>query len=318
MVVIADGRFELPEEFLYSSQHVYLDKSKKIVGLDQIGYAYLSNPTEFKVLVEENVTMNEPIAAITTDRGITTLYSPCAGKIKLINQDPLKDMELDTYTKGYVLEFETITEIDPTLISGEKIEQWANHEVKTLLKNEYSFKIIEIGDSATGKTAIKVRFTDDYFKQDLKTTLGVDFGAKELKLEYLADDALFSGVYRFTAKMNVWDAAGQQHYDKIRGMYYRDAKGALLCFDINNPVSFTNLDKWVEDLDENVGRKVPVLLVGNKLDLERRVTFEDAKKYAEKRGFIGYVECSAKTGKGINDAFIKLALEVYKHEEGLN
>ncbi len=318
MVTIADGRYELPEKLLYSSQHVYLDKSKKLVGLDQIGYAYLSNPTEFKILVEENVKMNEPIAAITTDRGITTLYSPCTGKIKTINQNSLKDMELDTYTKGYVLEFDSITEVDPTLITGEKVEQWANHEVKTLLKNEYSFKIIEIGDSAAGKTAIKVRFTDDYFKHDLKTTLGVDFGSKELKLEYLADDTLFSGVYRFTAKMNVWDAAGQAHYDQIRGMYYRDAKGALLCFDINNPVSFQNLDKWVEDLDENVGRKVPVLLVGNKLDLERRVKFDDAKKYAEERRFIGYVECSAKTGVGIQDAFVKLALEIYKKEEGLN
>ncbi len=318
MVVIADGRFELPEELLYSSQHVYLDKSKKMVGLDQIGYAYLSNPTEIKVLVEENVTMNEPIAAITTDRGITTLYSPCAGKIKSINQDPLKNMELDTYTKGFVIEFETITEIDSTLISGEKIEQWANHEVKTLLKNEYSFKIIEIGDSATGKTVIKVRFTENYFKQDLKTTLGVDFGSKELKLEYLSDDTLFSGVYHFTAKMNLWDAAGQAHFEKIRGMYYRDAKGALLCFDVNNPVSFKNLDMWVEELDENVGRKVPVLLVGNKIDLERRVKFNEAEEYAKKRGFIGYVECSAKTGKGINDAFIKLALEVYKKEEGLS
>ncbi len=318
MVVIADGRFELPEKFLYSSQHVFLDKSKKIVGLDQIGYAYLSNPTEFKVLVEENVILNEPIAAITTERGITKLYSPCAGKIKSINQDPLKNMELDTYTKGYILEFESISEIDPTLITGEKVEKWANHEVKTLLKNEYSFKVIEIGDSAAGKTAIKVRFTDNYFKQDLKTTLGVDFGSKELKCEYLADDTLFSGVYHFITKLNVWDAAGQAHFEKIRGMYYRDAKGALLCFDVNNPVSFKNLDSWVEELDENVGRKVPVLLVGNKIDLERRVKAKDAEKYAKKRGFIGYVECSAKTGVGIQDAFMKLALEIYKYEEGLS
>ncbi|MBA7580834.1 hypothetical protein ES708_22728 [subsurface metagenome] len=72
------------------------------------------------------------------------------------------------------------------------------------------------------------------------------------------------------------------------------------------------------ELDENVGRKVPVLLVGNKIDLERRVKFEKAKKYADKRGFIGYVECSAKTGVGIQDAFMKLALEIYKYEEGLS
>ncbi len=80
----------------------------------------------------------------------------------------------------------------------------------------------------------------------------------------------------------MWDAAGQKHFEKIRGMYYRDAKGALLCFDVNNPVSFKNLNSWVEELDENVGRKVPVLLVGNKIDLERRVKEKDAIKYAKK------------------------------------
>jgi small GTP-binding protein len=317
MVTIADGRFELPEDLLYTrNQHVYLNKSKNLVGLDQIGFAYLKNPSEITVFDEKEIKMGQPFAAITTERGITTLTAPCSGTIKSVNKAALENMDTETYTSGYILELESIGELAEGLISGEDVEKWGSHEVRALLRNNFSFKIIEIGDSTVGKTAIKVRFTDDYFKKDLKTTLGVDFGSKEIKGEYVSSDILFSGVYRFTAKMNVWDAAGQAHYEKIRGIYYREAKGAMLCYDMNNPVSFQNLDKWVEELEENVGQKVPVLLVGNKSDLERKVSREDALAYAMKRGYL-FVECSAKTGEGVDDAFKKLAVAIYKKEENL-
>ncbi len=317
MVVIADGRFELPDNLYYSNQHVYLDTSNKLIGLDQIGFAFLKNPRELKILAENQIEIGEPIAVITTDNGITTLTSPVKGIVKKLNEEALNDMENDTYSKGFLLEMESIEEIDKLLISGkEKIEKWGLFDVKSLLYGEYIFKIVEIGDSTVGKTAIKVRLTDDYFKKDLKTTLGVDFGAKELKCEYVSDDVLFTGTHRFKAKMNVWDAAGQAHYEKIRGMYYRGAKGALLVYDVTNPVSFQNLDTWIDELEENIGKNIPMLLVGNKIDLERKIPREDAEEYAKKKGFL-YFETSAKTSKGVNNAFKNLAIEIYKKEENL-
>jgi len=315
MVTIADGRFELPEKFYYSkTQHVYLDKDKKLIGLDQIGYAFLNNPKSLKILTEEEVSIGEPFAVITTKNGITTLISPCSGKITQFNEDALSYMENETYSKGFILKMETISEIDPYMLTGvEEIQKWAKHEVWGLMRSMYSFKIIMIGDSATGKTAIKVRFTDDYFKKDLKTTLGVDFGSKEVSGEYFYP---FRVLYRFKAKMNVWDAAGQAHFEKIRGMYYKDAKGAILVYDVNNPVSFKNLEKWVEELEENAGKRVPVLLIGNKSDLERKVSVEDAEAFSDGHNYLFY-EVSAKTGEGIEDIFKLLALEIFKNEEGL-
>ena len=317
MVVIADGRYELPDNLFYSRQHVYLDKENKLIGLDQLGFAFLKNPNELKILVEKEVKIGEPMAVISTDSGITTLKSPVEGIIKTINGNALKNMENDTYTKGFLIEMEGIRDVDSKLINGKAdIEKWANIESKCLLHEKYKFKIIEIGDSSVGKTAIKVRFTDDYFKQDLKSTLGVDFGSKELKIEYVTEDVLFLGTLRFTAKMNLWDAAGQAHYEKIRSMYYNGANGALLVYDVNNPLSFQNLDKWVNELKENVGSKIPVLLVGNKIDLPRKVTKEAALEYAKKNGFL-YFECSAKTGAGVNQSFKNLATEIYKKVENL-
>jgi small GTP-binding protein len=317
MVTVGDGRFEIPENLFYTrNQHVYLDKTKNYIGLDQIGYAFMRNPNALSVLVEKNVKIGEPFVSISTEDGITTLDAPCSGKIKHINNNALKFMADDAYGKGYLIELESISDVSPGLITGAEVEKWAKHEVRALLHSTYSFKVIEIGDSAVGKTAVKVRFTDDYFKKDLKTTLGVDFGSKEIKCDYVSQDIMFDGVYRFTAKMNVWDAAGQAHFEKIRGMYYKDAKGALLVYDINNHESFKNLDKWVAELEENIGRKVPILLVGNKSDLERKVTKEEALAYAAKHNFL-FIEVSAKTGDGVEDAFKKLAVEIYKQEEGL-
>ncbi len=316
MVIIADGRFNIPDHLFYTKyQHVYVDPVKKIIGLDQIGYAFLRNPIELKWLSENDLKIGEPFIAITTNTGITTLNSPCSGKIQEINQNALKLMATNPYDLGYLVKLANIDEMEPNLISGPAIKIWAETEARALIRNNYSWKIIEIGDTAVGKTAIKVRFTDDYFKKDLKTTLGVDFGSKEIKGQYISSDILFGGNYRFTAKINVWDAAGQSLYDKIRGMYYRDARGALLCYDVSNRLSFENLSKWIQELEDNCG-KVPTLLVGNKIDLERQVSRDEGLKFAMEHGFL-FMECSAKTGENIQDMFYKLAIEIFKIEEGL-
>ncbi|MHA1520666.1 MAG: GTP-binding protein [Promethearchaeota archaeon] len=316
MVIIADGRFSLPDQLSYTKyQHVYVDRTEKILGIDQIGYAFLKNPKELKILAETEVKTGEPFAAITTDAGITTLNSPCSGKIAEKNLEALKSMENDTYKGGFILRLEEITDFADNLISGAAIEEWAGNEVRSLVRNNYSFKIIEIGDTTVGKTAIKVRFTDDYFKKDLKTTLGVDFGSKEIKGQFISSDILFGGAYRFTAKMNIWDAAGQDVYDKIRGMYYRDAHAALLVYDVSNRLTFDNLGRWIQEMQDNRG-KIPVLLVGNKIDLERQVSRQDGLDYAMKHGFM-FMECSAKNGDNVDDMFQKLAVEIFRLEEEL-
>ena len=285
------------------------------MGIDQIGAIYLKNPYEMKITVGDEVKLGDIFVIFSTDSGNVELRSICSGKIKNINEDALKHVRNESYTKGYLIEFSEIEEIKPDLITDIEIRRWAIEEVRPLLNATYSYKVIAVGDSAVGKTAIKVRFTDDYFKKNLKTTIGVDFGAKELKLEYVTDDPTFIGPQHFTAKMNVWDAAGQSYFDKFRGMYYRDAKGVLIVYDINNYETFTHLEKWIDELDTNLGlNKVPVLLIGNKCDLERKVPIEEVEAIAKEYGFISIVT-SAKNGDNIEKAFQTLAIEIYKKEE---
>ena len=317
MVVVAEGRYELPDDFYYSNQHVYIDMAKMIIGLDDIGYAFLKNPTELQILADQQISIGEPIAAITTDRGITTLLSPVTGKIKAVNENALDFIKTDTYSKGFLIEMENIDEFDSNLVKGkDNVEKWAKLESKILLRGEYVFKVIEIGDGTVGKTAVKVRFTDNYFKKDLKSTLGVDFGTKTLQCEIPSDDLFLFGYHRFKARMNVWDAAGQAHFEKMRKMYYRATKGALLIYDVSNPITFQHLDGWIEEIETNIGEKIPILLIGNKIDLPRKISKEEAQTYAKSKGML-YFECSAKTGEGVTEAFKELAIEIYKKEENL-
>ena len=47
---------------------------------------------------------------------------------------------------------------------------------------QLQYKVILLGDGATGKTSIANRFTDDHFAQQYKQTIGVDFFIKRLAL----------------------------------------------------------------------------------------------------------------------------------------
>ena len=76
------------------------------------------------------------------------------------------------------------------------------------------------------------------------------------------------------------------------------------------------LEKWVKEADESIGARVPMIVVGNKIDLpDRMVSPEEAKQWAEERGFL-YMESSAKTGEGVADMFTVLAELMWREARG--
>ena len=97
-------------------------------------------------------------------------------------------------------------------------------------------------------------------------------------------------------------------------MWISFGEGFLLVFAINDKESF-NLLKGKRDrvLKGKHGVKCPILLVGNKQDLEneRQVTYAEAKAQASAWG-IEYIETSAKTNFNCKEAFEKLAQTIVK------
>lgn len=91
-------------------------------------------------------------------------------------------------------------------------------------------------------------------------------------------------------------------------IYYRDADGALLVYDITDAESFTKVRKWVKELRKIVGNDITIAIAGNKTDLEksRSVNEQEAIKYAESVG-AKHFHTSAKANKGLDEVFTDLS-----------
>ena len=109
------------------------------------------------------------------------------------------------------------------------------------------FKVVLIGDSGVGKTNILSRYVRDEFSIETKSTVGVEFGSKIVK------------VNNKTIKVQIWDTAGQERYKSITTAYYKGAKGAFVVYDISKKDSFTNVDKWIGELKTHGDAEVCVL-----------------------------------------------------------
>lgn len=119
------------------------------------------------------------------------------------------------------------------------------------------------------------------------------------------------------ASLNLWDTAGQEKFHALAPIYYRDADGALLVYDITDVESFQRVSKWVEEL-RVMGTNCPVVIVGNKLDLQQqaRVQTRDAENYARQ---VGGQHClaSARSGTGVEEAFTALVRAVLQGGDGM-
>ncbi len=173
---------------------------------------------------------------------------------------------------------------------------------------EMMFKVVLVGDSFVGKTNIMSKYLKNEFHDDSKATVGVEFGSKQFIIE------------GHTIKAQIWDTAGQERYKAITSAYYKGAKGAFIVYDITRKNSFESVEKWVSDVTAVADKKITVVLIGNKCDLEdqRQVTKEQGEEKSSKLE-IAFLETSAFSGENLEKAFEMMMNEIYKkcHEEML-
>ena len=173
---------------------------------------------------------------------------------------------------------------------------------------EMMFKVVLVGDSFVGKTNIMSKYLKNEFHEDSKATVGVEFGSKQFKIE------------GHTIKAQIWDTAGQERYKAITSAYYKGAKGAFVVYDITRKGSFESIEKWVNDLTSTADKKLTIVVIGNKCDLEdqRQITKEQGEEKANKLE-VAFLETSAFSGENLDKAFEMMMNEIYKkcHEEML-
>ena len=157
-----------------------------------------------------------------------------------------------------------------------------------------SIKLILVGEAQVGKTAIINQYIQNTFEEEYIATIGQEKQTKEITLK--------NGT-KF--KLEIWDTIGQDSYSAANKIFMRNAKIALLVYDITKEESFKNLNKFYTQVcDINGKDKIIFGVVGNKSDLyeERTVEEEDGQKYATDIG-ASFFETSAKDHDTIENLF---------------
>ena len=163
-----------------------------------------------------------------------------------------------------------------------------------------SYKIVVVGASGVGKTALVQRLTEDIFTGKTATTIGVEFKTYPCNV---FDDPI---------KLNIWDTAGQEKFRSVSKAYFRNAVGAILVYSVDSRNSFDELSRWLNDLQSLSLPNAAILLVGNKNDLENReVSAAEGQLFATRNG-LEFMEASAQSAFHVKEAFIKLAQQIHQ------
>jgi len=173
---------------------------------------------------------------------------------------------------------------------------------------EYTFKVLVVGDIGTGKTSIVKRLKFNTFSDKLNSTVGVDFVMKEITW----DD-------KTIVRLQLWDIAGQERFGNLTRVYYKEAVGAFVVFDVTRKVTFDNAAKWKSDIDSKVtlpqdDRAIPMVLLANKCDLPEKKNFpaEMMDNHCNECTFVGWEETSAKDDINVDKAAYFLISQIFE------
>lgn len=162
-------------------------------------------------------------------------------------------------------------------------------------KVDFKFKVTLLGEASVGKTSLVLRFVKDYFKEDLKSTIGTNFMIKKVDIDDIKVQLL------------IYDIGAQKIFSSMRAKYFQGSNASIAIYDITRPETLHALPEWINSVRE-INGNIPIMIVGNKLDLEdqRRVPVMDAKNIA-KRFTCMHAEVSAKTGESVEKVFKRVA-----------
>jgi len=176
------------------------------------------------------------------------------------------------------------------------------------------FKVVLMGDGSVGKTTLRKVYMGEGFRAQYMITIGADFAVKKMQLAGGHD-----------VSIQIWDLAGQEHFKSVRSTFYKGAQGALAVYSTVERASFDNLPNWMNECWTNAGKKIPIVLIANKIDLREQfknnpvmkqtiVTTEEGEKYSQVIARNGvhcsFLETSAKTGVNVEAAFLELAIKI--------
>ncbi|XP_027289839.1 GTPase KRas-like isoform X1 [Cricetulus griseus] len=168
------------------------------------------------------------------------------------------------------------------------------------------YKIVVVGADGVGKSALTIQLLQNHFVDVYDPTIEDSY-----RKQVVIDGE--------TCHLDILDTAGQEEYSAMRDQYMRTGEGFLCVFAMNNTKSFEAIHHYREQIKRvKDSEDVPMVLVGNKCDLpSRTIDTSQAQDLAGSYG-IPFIETSAKTRQGVDDAFYTLLREIGNHKEKMS
>ncbi len=177
---------------------------------------------------------------------------------------------------------------------------------KDVLMSNYSesFKILLLGDG-DDKSKLIHRFVHNKFQKIHLKTVGFEPSSR------------YETIDGVKVCLSIWDIPEQERFKVMRGMFFRNALGALVVFDLTMPETLRSAQKWVEEA-KSASPGLLFLLIGNRNDLvdKRLITNEEGQINANKLGALKYIETSHLTGENIAEGFQLLGKKLLEDNLG--
>ena len=154
-------------------------------------------------------------------------------------------------------------------------------------------KVCMLGATGVGKTSLVSRFVTSLFSDKYLTTVGVKVDKKTVPLD--GQEVM----------LLLWDIYGEDEFQTVRSSYLRGASGYLLVADGTRQLTLDTA-RDLQKTAEGVAGAVPFILVLNKMDLAEEWRVDDRALWKLAESGWTVIRTSAKTGVGVEDAFLKL------------
>lgn len=163
------------------------------------------------------------------------------------------------------------------------------YEEMKIKPNDYSIKIITMGNANSGKSSLIETFCRKYYPRSYEPTIGVEFQS----MIYKDNDVNY--------KLMFWDTAGQETFAPIIKSYYKNIAGIFYVIDLSDRISIRKFDYWLNEFQKNKTCDAKILVIGNKIDKRRTISKKEINNLIRKRK-LDYIEISVKTGENVEKA----------------
>jgi len=175
------------------------------------------------------------------------------------------------------------------------------------ISKDLIFKLCIFGEKNVGKTSLIRTYVPDMVNKGARPPMCINLAVKYLTINSTK------------VALQIWILGSELSFKFMFPVFTKGSSGGIFLYDITNYSSLRNVKNWLIAFKQSLSndkKKIPILMVGGKLDLskERMISQRSAKKISKKYKFFKYFECSSETGENVEKIFEFLTRTIMKGE----